>query len=230
MTRSAGMPVGHACAPRVARPRAAAGFTLIEVLLATVLLAAGLALAFATIRGAQAVSARGEAMAAASERQRAVEGFLRSRLESARPLAFATDPGTQAPLRFLGTPTSMEFVADLPDYLGRGGPAWHKVEAVRSDRGWRLEASFALVQGGQTIEEQPPRPPELLADDLSEVAFRYRGLDDDGQPGDWQDTWTQADRLPILIEVRIRGERDGAWPTLLVAPRAVATDAVRGQL
>ncbi len=210
--------------------RRVAGFTLIEVLLATVLLAAGLALAFATIRGAQAVSARGEALAAASERERAVEGFLRARLASARPLAFAVDPGTQAPLRFLGTPTRMEFVADLPDYLGRGGPAWHLIEAVRGEHGWQLQADFALVQGGQTIQERPPRPPEVLADRLQAVAFRYRGLDDEGQLGDWQDSWTQADQLPLQVEIRISGEQGGVWPTLLVAPRARADAGVRGRL
>ena len=45
-----------------------AGFTLIEVLAATVLLAAGLALGFATLRAATATAERGEAMAARTER------------------------------------------------------------------------------------------------------------------------------------------------------------------
>jgi general secretion pathway protein J len=53
------------------------GFTLIEVLLATVLLAAGLALAFATLRSATAMVQRGESIAQRNERIRAVEGFLR---------------------------------------------------------------------------------------------------------------------------------------------------------
>ncbi|WP_313276146.1 prepilin-type N-terminal cleavage/methylation domain-containing protein, partial [Stenotrophomonas sp.] len=63
--------------------RSAAGFTLIEVLLATVLLAAGMALAFAAVRSTMAISARGEVIAAGNERMRAVEGFLRRRLSTA---------------------------------------------------------------------------------------------------------------------------------------------------
>ena len=55
-----------------------AGFTLIEVLLATTLLAAGLALGFATVRAAGATAERGEAMAARNERMRAVSEFLRA--------------------------------------------------------------------------------------------------------------------------------------------------------
>ena len=53
--------------------RAQRGFTLIEVLLATALLVGGLALAFATVRSALAISQRGEQMAAHNERMRAVE-------------------------------------------------------------------------------------------------------------------------------------------------------------
>src|SRR3546814_13550154 len=54
---------------------------------------------------------------------RAVEGFLRRRIASALPIGFATLPDTGEQLRFVGEPTRMRFVADLPDYLGRGGAA-----------------------------------------------------------------------------------------------------------
>ena len=70
--------------------RRAQGFTLIEVLLALVLLAAGLALAFATLRSSTAVVTRGEDMAQASERMRAVHGYLRARLASAQWAACST--------------------------------------------------------------------------------------------------------------------------------------------
>ena len=46
----------------------AQGFTLIEVLLATVLLAAGLAIAFSTLGAAPQVTRRGEALAERNER------------------------------------------------------------------------------------------------------------------------------------------------------------------
>ena len=60
--------------------RRSSGFTLIEVLLATVLLAAGLALGFATVRAAGATAQRGEAIAERNERIRAVSEFLRRRI------------------------------------------------------------------------------------------------------------------------------------------------------
>lgn len=94
--------------------RAARGFTLIEVLLATALLVGGLALAFATVRSALAISQRGEQMAAHNERMRAVEGFLRRRLSMAMLTATTPPDPTREPVYFLGEPQHMLFVSDLP--------------------------------------------------------------------------------------------------------------------
>ena len=60
--RASDKPILNPCLTRVAPTghRSARGFTLIEVLLATVLLAAGLALAFATLRASTATAQRGE--------------------------------------------------------------------------------------------------------------------------------------------------------------------------
>jgi general secretion pathway protein J len=84
------------------------GFTLIEVLLATTLLAAGLALAFATLRAATAIANRGEALAQRSEHMRAVEGFLRHRLAATQPIAFALDQDSGLASRFTGGGTGLQ--------------------------------------------------------------------------------------------------------------------------
>ena len=74
---------------RPVRPLAS-GFTLIEVLLATMLLAAALTLAFATLRAAGATAQRGEAMAERNERIRAVSEFLRKRIGGAQGVSSRT--------------------------------------------------------------------------------------------------------------------------------------------
>jgi general secretion pathway protein J len=191
------------------------GFTLIEVLLATVLLAAGLALAFATLRSATAMVQRGEGIAQRNERIRAVEGFLRRRISSAQVIAFAIDPTTQRQYRFVGEERRMRFVADLPDYLGRGGPYLH--DLVAADEGGRLLASFAMVQAGQTVREAQPRPPEILADDLGGIRFRYRGLDQEGKLGQWQERWTAAESLPLQVSIDIESADGQSWPGLVVS-------------
>ena len=192
--------------------RGARGFTLIEVLLATLLMAAGLALAFATLRSATAMVQRGEAIAQRSERIRSAETFLRRRIASAQMIGFATDPQTQQQSRFLGEPQRMRFVSDLPDYLGRGGPYLHELSVVDG----RLLVSFTLVQGGQAVEEAKPREPEPLASDLRSVRFRYRGINAEGGMGEWQERWTSTDVLPVQVAVVVESADGTRWPDMVV--------------
>ncbi|QSX76777.1 prepilin-type N-terminal cleavage/methylation domain-containing protein [Lysobacter arenosi] len=205
--------------------RRARGFTLIEVLLATVLLVAGLALAFTTLGAANRTAIRGEAMADSSEHMRAVAGFLRSRLTATRPVAFAFDESKGTPIRFVGEPDRLRFVADLPDYLGRGGPYLHDLTIEGAGDDARISLALSMVLAGQTIEEPQPRPPELLVEGLREARFRYRALNEEGRLGDWQDKWEVSERLPLLVEVTLV-DRDGrAWPPLVVSlPLAAQVD------
>ena len=195
----------------------ARGFTLLEVLVATALLAAGLALGFATLRAATATVERGEEMARQNERIRAVDGFLRRRLASAHPVAFETDERSGAALRFTGTPDRLRFVSDQPPYLGHGGPALHDIGVVRGSEGLRLEVSFATALGGITFPDVPTRPPELLADGLRSVRFSYRGLDREGALTGWLREWPDPEQLPLQVRVEIEGGREGPWPVLVVA-------------
>jgi general secretion pathway protein J len=193
------------------------GFTLIEILLATTVLAAGLALGFATLRAATATANRAEAIAQRSERIRAVEGFLRRRLSSSLPIAFATEPGTGRALRFVGEPQRMRFVADLPDYLGRGGPHLHDVGLYDGGDGQGvLAVSFAMVLAGETIEDRDARPPEPLADDVVSLRLRYRGLDDRLRPTEWLERWEYGDILPMQVSVEVETASAGRWPELVV--------------
>ena len=188
--------------------RRAQGFTLIEVLLALVLLSPGLALAFATLRSSTAVVTRGEDMAQASERMRAVHGYLRARLASAQPIVFATDRGTLRQARFLGSPQRMRFVADLPDYLGYGGPYLHDVVA---DETGQLRVAFAVAQPEASLEDV-----DLAARGLRVVRFHYRGLDADNRLGPWQDRWETSEMLPLQVKMEVEAVRGGRWPDLVV--------------
>lgn len=198
--------------------RAAAGFTLIEILLAMVLLAAGLTLAFATIRSAMAISTRGEAMAKRGEQVRAVEGLLRRRLASAMPVAMALDAETGQRDFFIGEEQRLRFVADIPGYLGRGGPYLHDLLVAGNGGELRLELSMILVQDARLVAEQPARGPETLAGELRALRFRYRGIDpQSGELGDWQPRWDTHDRLPLLVSIEVIPAQGAPWPPLIVA-------------
>ena len=200
---------------RPVRPLAS-GFTLIEVLLATMLLAAALTLAFATLRAAGATAQRGEAMAERNERIRAVSEFLRKRIGSAQGIVFDLDEASGASRRFGGEVQRMRFVADLPDYLGRGGPHLHELRAGNSGNGVTLQVDFTMVMAGESIRERDARPPEPLADGLRSVDFAYRTLGKRGVPGPWLYEWQHPDALPLQVRVRI-ADAQGAWPDMVVS-------------
>lgn len=208
--------------PRIAR-RGAAGFTLIEILVATVLLAAAMTLGFATLRAASAAATRGEQQSQRNERMRAVEGFLRRRIASALPVSYDVVEGTGSPVRFTGGPDRMRFVADLPAYLGRGGPHLHDITVVEDDDGLRLQIEFAVVLANEVNAERSPRPPELLAGGLREVKMLYRALDAQNRIGDWEDTWEQNDRMPLQVRIDIVDGTGDRWPPLVVSlPQAAS--------
>lgn len=207
---------------RPARARAA-GFTLIELLIATVLLAAAMTLGFATLRAASSAATRGEVLAQRNERMRAVQGFLRKRIASALPIAYDVNDETGSPLRFLGEPDRIRFVADLPAYLGRGGPHLHDIRVVEDGDGLRLQAEFAVVLANEVNAERDPRPPELLAGGLRDVQIRYRALDAQNRVGEWEDRWEQGDRMPLQVKIEVVDGRGERWPPLVVAlPQAAA--------
>lgn len=193
------------------------GFTLIEILLATTLLAAGLALGFATLRAATATVDRGERLAERTERMRAVEGFLRRRLASATPIAFAIEEDSGRMVRFIGDPDRVRFVADLPNYLGRGGPHLHDVAVLDGEGGPMLAVAFTMAVAGGTIEARDARPPEPLVPDLAQARFRYRGLGEDGRLGEWTDRWEQVDTLPLQVSLELSSRSGGVWPPLVVS-------------
>lgn len=208
--------------PRIAR-RGAAGFTLIEILVATVLLAAAMTLGFATLRAASAAATRGEQQSQRNERMRAVEGFLRRRIASALPISYDVVEGNGSPVRFTGGPDRIRFVADLPAYLGRGGPHLHDITVVEDDDGLRLQIEFAVVLANEVNAERSPRPPELLAGGLREVKIRYRALDAQNRIGDWEDTWEQNDRMPLQVRIDIVDGYGDRWPPLVVSlPQAAS--------
>jgi len=195
----------------------ARGFTLLEVLLATALLAAALALALATLRAAGVSVERAETLAAREEHVRAVENFLRRRLGSALAVGFGEEAASGRTLRFIGEPERIAFVAELPPYLGRGGPGLHELALTRDADGlvW-LGIGFASVLAGQVVADTPPREPELLVEDVRDFRMRFRSRDLPGQPGEWMERWERVDTLPLQVEITITSASAGVWPPLLV--------------
>jgi general secretion pathway protein J len=200
------------------------GFTLIEVVIATSLLALGLAIAFSALRSAGRATAKAEAAAQREERLRAVQGLLRTQISGALPIPFEFD-GESGVATFLRVqPGKLEYVATMPGYLARGGPYLQTLELVRGQDGQQLRFQHQQLTADGPVEAE--REPVLLLDGIEEAHIEVRVLDEHGKPGEWQDEWDVSAQLPPQVRVRLRF-RDPRrhWPDFVVPTRLGAAFA-----
>jgi general secretion pathway protein J len=222
-------PVGASAVLRIKLPHcdrspwgasSARGFTLIEIILATVLLAMGLAIAFASLHSANASVQGAEASAARNEHLRAVQTLLYRYLQSAQPLILDRDETTQQVSYLQGKSDQVRFVAPMPGYMSRGGPyvVTLKIAPSTTGHGTALQFAYAMLVDEQGLEADSKKPPEELLDGIAEGRFEYRGLDQNGRIGDWQGEWSRASQLPIQIRLVLRfSDASRPWPPFMTA-------------
>jgi len=200
------------------------GFTLVEIVIATSLLAMALAIAFGTLRSASRATARSEASAERQEHLRAAQNFLRTQLSSALPVPFEFDSESGAATFLRARPGKLEFVGTMPGYLARGGAYLQTLELVRGEDGEQLR--FQLQQLTSDGPAEPERDPVVLLDGIDEGSFEVRTIDEHGKPGPWQDKWSVSAQLPPQVRVKLRF-RDARrhWPEMIVAMRLGAAFA-----
>jgi general secretion pathway protein J len=198
--------------------RRARGFTLVEVLVATGLLALGLALAFASLRGAARATGHAEQAAQRQERLRAVQGFLRAQLTAAMPIPFEFDADTGQSNFLRVSPTKLEYVASMPGYLSRGGPYLQTLELVAGPRGKRLLFQHQML--GTDGPLKPEREPLVLLDGIDDGRFEVRNIDPNGKALSWESQWQVSSQLPPMLRLRLKFTDPAMrWPELVAAPR-----------
>ncbi|AGG90782.1 prepilin-type N-terminal cleavage/methylation domain-containing protein [Rhodanobacter denitrificans] len=197
----------------------AAGFTLLEVLAALVLLALLLVGVYSGIRTASHSVRSGTAAIERTDQVRSAQQFLRRELAQSmlQPIG-RTDQGE--PVYFQGSAREMRYVAPLPGYLGKLGPQLQRLQLVDDGHGGlRLELSLALLPP----DGQPPQPlgePQVLLDRIKAGGFAYRGVDRQGAALPWSPAWVDGRLLPQLVRIELQAPGALDWPQLDVPLRA----------
>ena len=200
------------------------GFTLIEVVIATSLLALGLAIAFGALRSAGRATVKAEAAAQREERLRAAQGFLRTQLSAALTIPFEFDGESGAATFLRVERDKLEFVGTLPGYLARGGPYKQTLELVDGSNGQQLRFQHQQLTSDGAADAE--REPVVLLDGIEEGSFEVRALDEQGKPGEWRDEWDVSAQLPPQVRVRLKfRDPQRRWPELVVATRLGAAFA-----
>ncbi|WP_329742266.1 prepilin-type N-terminal cleavage/methylation domain-containing protein [Dyella sp. A6] len=202
-----------------------AGFTLLEVLGALVLLALLLLGVYSGIHTATHTVRVGEARIGQFDQVSSTQHFLRRELAQALAQPIAHDSQGR-PLFFSGDAHKMRFVAPLPGYLGRLGPQLQQIELVSDGHGGeRLEARFAILPP----DGSAPRPlgdTQVLLDGIRGGGFAYRGVDRNGKPAAWRSDWPDGHRMPALVVLRLKLDDGRDWPRLDVPLRVSALAGV----
>ena len=200
--------------------RAARGFTLVELLLATVLLALLVAGAWSGIRTATRAAASGEDLIERTNRMRVAQEFLRREVGQALGLAYEEKSGTGERVLFGGERDRLVFVAPMPGYLGHGGPYVQQLSFEPGPGGRELVFHHVMLNGYDAREDsvENDSEPVVLLDRIRVARFQYRAIDERGELGDWRDEWDKPGQLPLMIKVELEFERDAGmtWPELVI--------------
>ena len=196
------------------------GFTLLELIVALVLLALLSGVLFGALRLAGRSTDGGEAKAVASASMRLAQQFLRANLEAQHPLRMRKI--VDWPLLFSGTNEEMRYTARLPSRVAGGG-VWFYRLVVRSD----LPHSPLVVErtipdvSADAIPGFDNAERSILAENIASLRIGYFGRDPDAASSvapSWHDQWNDTQRLPMMIRIDVTPKDAPAWPTLYVAP------------
>ena len=195
----------------------ARGFTLIEVMLAILLLAVLLAAAFGGIRSAVKGMHSGEDLMDRTNRLRVAQEFIRHQVSRILPLPFGQERGTGENLLFEGKRDLMRFVAPMPGYLSNGGAYVQTLELSNTRNGRQLLVNHWMLNGFDKDKlNKGDSEPVVLMDQIESGKFEYRKLDDQGELEDWSDDWDEPNLTPVMvrIELKMRKEALVGWPDM----------------
>ena len=209
---------------QASRLNRARGFTLVELLLAMALMSMLLALAYGGLRASTRATDRGQVILEESSRLRMAHQFVRKQLNQMVPLAFMEGEGQKPKTVFEGSSDKIRFVAQMPGYLGFGGPQVQELTFERSDEGLALVISHALLQGFEE-EKLYERAPIVLLDRIEQAEFQFLGWDEEGELTGWTSDWEDPQRLPLAVSLDIEfiEEVFVSWPRLTASVRVDAS-------
>jgi general secretion pathway protein J len=191
-----------------------AGFTLLEILLALVLLAFVMLGAWGAIRGATRVTHAADAVMARSESVRTVQQFLRRYISVAEPQPYVQNADAQARM-FLGQATSMQYVAPLPMQSGHAGLYLQIVSLQKDGSDMTLQLEYQPYAGDKPTTGKPVT--HVLLTDLHAGKFQYLAAAGFGKPAAWRDDWQTSNGLPLAVRIHL----DPAWHTRVQFPDMV---------
>ena len=218
----------------VIRPRPATGrlrsreggFTLIEIVLAMVLLSTMMLLLYSGISFALRSWDAADAGGRATADRRIGENFLRRELTELFPMRWKD--ATTVKVAFAGEAQRLRFVSQRPVGATLGGLSLVSVEVEGDAR--RRERHLVMrraMPDDEAVDFGPldkAEKPTVIVANVDSVNFSYFGAENDFAESKWQDTWPYPNRIPQMIRVRVKSD-DGAQLPEMVAKVMMGEEA-----
>ena len=192
----------------------AAGFTLVEVVVAVSLVSVILLGMISAMRTLGGTATRVDALVERSEQMRATSEFLRASLDVIQPPPSPVGGVETARPSLWGGPERFEWVGLIPARFGAGGMHRFLLEFDGRTQPGSVRIHFAPRLRGPQAPEWDAIAPAVSIDHVDRLLVRYQG-DDDG----WLEAWDDSDKLPrrVLLRLWVDGR---AWPDIIVTPSA----------
>ena len=197
-----------------------AGFTLLELTIALVLLALMGAVLYGALGFAGTSWDKGEAKVDATSGMRLAQEFMRAQLEQQHPLRMRKV--AEFPLLFFGDRNEIRYAAALPSRVAAGGIWYYRLSVGDDVRGPLVLERMVPDVNGTRVPDFNDAEKSIIVTGIAEIRFAYYGRDGGSSNADepsWRDRWDNAQRLPLLVRIDVIPKQGPAWPTLVVAPR-----------
>lgn len=197
--------------------RAQRGFTLIELVVAMVLLGVMMLLMYGGLNFAARGWDVGDANGRRVADRRIGENFLRRELSEMFPMRWK-EPNV-VKFAFEGDKDAIRFVSSRPAGISQGGLSLVALE-VRAEGGTSKRRNLVMRRALPDDEARSFAPldaaePTVLIAGVESISFDYFGAENDFTPPQWSDTWKYTMKVPEVIRVRIQGD-DGPQPEMIV--------------
>lgn len=195
------------------------GFTLLEVLVALVLLSFLLVMLFGSLYAGARNWSAGEVRARDNDDKRLVLSFIRRIMGETMPMFLADRQGAR--LMFRGNDASLQFVSRLPAHYAGSGIYFLKLEEDHNElliRYMPLTGDKALFGEGDFVEAEHIS----LLGNVQTIDLDYYGRDTPDTEPAWHDNWESGNLLPELIRLSIHTHEPDSWPPMVMAIRTHA--------